>query len=106
MAAALLSGLVCPGFGQWKNGERLKGALMVALTVALVLWIAVRIAWVALATMPPDLLPWEIERIAVIAHGLVHEHIGEFSGAIALLVVVWLGSVVDAWFGAVRASRR
>jgi NADH:ubiquinone oxidoreductase subunit 6 (subunit J) len=106
LAAALLSALVCPGFGQWKNEERWKGALLIAVSLALVIWIALRFAVIALTSVPSDLMPWEIERTTTIAQGLVHDHIGEFSGLIVVLVVVWLGSIVDAWIVGSRLEGR
>jgi hypothetical protein len=96
VSAALLSALVCPGAGQWRNGQRLKGAALVVLSVGLVVLLAVRIVWVSITAVPLDLDVTDLAGTWALAHGIVLSHIGEFNGLVLAIAAVWVYGVVDA----------
>jgi len=96
--AALRSGLIAPGWGQWKLGLRKKGALMMAATVALLLGLMFKIYAVVHSVLNPEDGPITIipspEQIAEI-------HAKVYSGGawvlIGLIVIIWIHSMVDAY---------
>ena len=103
--AVLLSGLVWPGAGQIKNGERLKGMLFGLVSLALLAFFAWRVAADATAVLleaPGPLGPLEMWSLAEEIRG---RNAGQLSGLTTLLMLLWGGSVLDAWRGATRKAR-
>jgi len=98
----LLSGLLWPGLGQMRNGDRLKGiALASAGLLAMGLFVTriTRDAAAALLEAPP---PEGLLDILALAQEIRTRHASEISVLTFVLVAVWIVSVVDAWWGARR----
>jgi hypothetical protein len=93
----LLSGLVFPGLGQLASGRPWRGlAFALGSLIALVL-VLHRVARETLARLPEDptaidpLLPFRL------AHEIHLANASFFFWLTLVLIVLWLGSVVDAW---------
>jgi len=96
--AALLSGLVFPGLGQLAAGRPWRGLGFGLGTVALLVAVVARVARETLARMPRD--PLDIDamlplRLAVEIH---RANASFFLWATVALVVLWVGSIVEAWY--------
>ena len=100
--AALLSGLVLPGLGQYYNRQHLKGVVIMAVTVLLVGVMGWRIYFLiyhalmvpeVLDRLPFSLTPQLIERLHRQAYAQNWWLLG-------LIVALWLYSIVDAYHAA------
>ena len=104
LRAALLSGLVCPGLGQIANGQIAKGVALVVLVLGVVGWMLARMAAVVTASLPADTTTLDIFQAYDLALEIQQRNSGAFSGALSLLVVLWVYATVDAWWGARRPA--
>ena len=103
--AVLLSGLVWPGAGQIRNGERLKGMAFGLVSLALLAFFAWRVAADATAVMLESQRPLGPLEMWGLAEEIRSRNAGELGGLTTLLMLLWGGSVVDAWWGATRKNR-
>jgi len=105
--AALLSGLVLPGLGQYLNGQRVKaGVIMTAITV-LVLALGGRIfslvyQVLAAATAPGSLILIPSKQTLAEIHRRAYSENGWL---LLLIVSLWLYSIGDAYWNARRKER-
>jgi hypothetical protein len=100
--AALLSALVIPGAGQFYNGEKKKGVLVAGASIVslVALFTAATVAlW---RILPPDFDPNQKEMLQALMNRVLLEHGGLLSVFEALLVVLWLFGLVDAFIVAKR----
>jgi hypothetical protein len=97
--AALLSGLILPGLGQYYNHERLKGVVIMTVTVLLVGALGWRIFFLVYHTLwvpeilerfPFSLTPQLVERLHRQAYA-------RNWWLLSLIVALWLFSIVDAY---------
>jgi diadenosine tetraphosphate (Ap4A) HIT family hydrolase len=95
--SALLSGLVWPGAGQFKNHRWVKGALFALATAALLVQFAWRVADDAVAALLDNAGPLGPGEIWDLAQEVQRRNAAELSGLTFLLVLVWGASVLDAW---------
>ena len=104
-ASVLLSGLVWPGAGQFRNGERLKGMILGFATLALL----VRFAWGVTRDVAAVVLeaqaPMGFLEMWDLAQQIERRNAVELGGLTILLMLLWGLSVVDAWRGATRRAR-
>jgi hypothetical protein len=100
--AAFLSGLVLPGMGQYYNHERLKGVVIMTVTVLLVGGMGWRIySLIYHAFMVPevlDRLPYSVTPQLI--ERLHRQAYAQNWWLLALIVVLWLYSIVDAYYQA------
>ena len=93
----LLSGLVFPGLGQLASGHPWRGLAFALGTVAGVAIVLRRVAREAFARIPEDptsidpLLPFRL------AHEIQSANASFFFWLTAILLAIWVGSIVDAW---------
>jgi F0F1-type ATP synthase assembly protein I len=93
----LLSGLVFPGLGQLVSGHPWRGLAFALGTVAGVVVVLRRVAREAFARIPEDptsidpLLPFRL------AHEIQSANASFFFWLTAILLAIWVGSIVDAW---------
>jgi diadenosine tetraphosphate (Ap4A) HIT family hydrolase len=103
--SVLLSGLVWPGAGQIRNGERLKGMIFGLATLALM----VRFAWGVTRDVAAVVLeapgPMGFLEMWDLAQQIQRRNAVELSGLTILLMLLWGLSVLDAWRGATRRAR-
>jgi hypothetical protein len=96
VAAALLSGLVFPGAGQWWLGRRLRGLLFLAGAAAggyAYLSYSLDTAW----ALADQVLAGKIDPAAVAAQAEAQATPFWVSAAGLVFVLCWAGSVIDAW---------
>ena len=103
--AVLLSALVWPGAGQIKNGERLKGLLFALASLALLAFFAWRVAADATQVLLEAQGPLGPLEMWSLAEEIRNRNAGELGGLTTLIMLLWGGSVVDAWWGATRKNR-
>jgi diadenosine tetraphosphate (Ap4A) HIT family hydrolase len=105
LRAALLSALVCPGAGQIRNRQYVKGLALVGLTLATAGFLLVRMLTEVLRLLPTDgsvidpMAAWDM------ASEIQARNQGTFHALSFTLVVLWVYGTVDAWFGAKRVQR-
>ncbi|MFO8057298.1 MAG: hypothetical protein R6V10_08395 [bacterium] len=85
--AALLSGLVLPGLGQWAQGRRKAGALSAAGFLLLLLALAIKIAYIA----------YDFWTVAGMTMAEVHRRVYGIWWLILPLLAIWIWSTVDAY---------
>lgn len=101
--AVLLSGLLWPGAGQFRNGEWGKG-LLFALGGAVVFGrFAWRVAVEALGAMLEAPAPMDLAQMFQLAEEIQARNAPELSVLTFFLLLFWAASVFDAWRGARRA---
>ncbi len=94
--AMLLSGLVCPGLGQWRLGARLKGALMAAAVIGLVMVLGVKVFHTVWEVLAPggDIMAARFTREAI---DEAHKEAYLRNWWVLLpIVAVWLYGIFDA----------
>lgn len=104
-APVLLSGLVWPGAGQIKNGDRLKGALFGLASLALIAFFAWRVMLDAQAALLETRGPLGPLELWTLAEEIRSRNAGGLGFVTTLLMLLWGGSVLDAWRGATRRGR-
>jgi len=104
LRAALLSALVCPGTGQIRNRQFVKGFALVSLTLAAAGYLLVRMLTEVLRLIPTDgsvidpLSAWDM------ASEIQARNQGTFSTLSFLLLALWIYGTWDAWWGARRSQ--
>jgi hypothetical protein len=101
--AVLLSGVVCPGAGQFYNRHWWKGMLMIAAVLAILGILVFQIAQEVVRRVIED--PSLIGPLGVLTltNDIERQNGGLFLGLTLALLVVWGVSIWDAWRGALRA---
>lgn len=108
-AAALLSALAFPGAGQIYNGDRAKGAALIAGTlgaVAALFWIVGSALWPLVLDDTVPLAPFDIAQTLALASAIQASHGRALLAVHVWLGVLWLVSVLDAWWVARRRAER
>ena len=93
----LLSAAICPGVGQVANGERLKGLVLLLLSLGALAWLVLVPAhslWRSLERQPPGPDPLELLRRA---YGALTENATPLALAAVLLAWVWVYAAWDAY---------
>jgi diadenosine tetraphosphate (Ap4A) HIT family hydrolase len=103
--AVLLSALVWPGAGQMKNGERLKGAVFGLASLALLAVFAWRVTTDATSVLLQAQGPMGPLELWSLAEEIRSRNSGALGGLTTVLMLLWGGSVLDAWHGATRKAR-
>jgi hypothetical protein len=104
LRAAMLSALVCPGAGQIRNRQFVKGFALVGLTLAAAGYLLVRMLTEVLRLIPTDgsvidpLSAWDM------ASEIQARNQGTFSTLSFLLLALWIYGTWDAWWGARRSQ--
>lgn len=101
----LLSALVMPGAGQLALGERLKAAFYAVGTLGALGILFVRLVRTVLESLPPDLNPTDVSRTWQISLEIQRKVTGELTWPLALLLVLWAASIVDAWIVSIRRAK-
>ena len=104
--AVLLSGLVWPGAGQLKNGERLKGLLFGLASLALLAIFSWRVAGDATSVLLQTQGPMGLLEMVSLAEEIRERSSGELGLITTLLMLLWGASVFDAWRGATTRKPR
>jgi hypothetical protein len=104
--AVLLSGLVWPGAGQIKNGERLKGLVFGLASLALLAIFAWRVASDATSVLLQAQGPMGPLEMVSLAEEIRGRNSGELGVITILLMLLWGASVFDAWRGATTRKPR
>jgi diadenosine tetraphosphate (Ap4A) HIT family hydrolase len=94
--AALLSGLVCPGAGQLRNGQRVKGWALIAATLAAAGFILWKLLALVSASMPSDATLDPVDAMDL-ATRLAQQASSQLSWVTTVLLVLWIYGIVDAW---------
>jgi hypothetical protein len=100
----MLSALVCPGAGQIRNRQFVKGFALVGLTLAAAGSLLVRMLTEVLRLIPTDgslidpLSAWDMAR------EIQARNQGTFSTLSFLLLALWIYGTWDAWWGARRSQ--
>ena len=99
MVAALLSAFVWPGAGQLYNREFKKGAILIALTLAVA--VAVMIATAAEVTrqLPQDIDELDADLVRTLPAQVLAARPGTLLGSSLLLLAAWGYGILDAYFG-------
>ncbi len=108
LKAALVSGLVCPGFGQIMNRERAKGTAVIVAVVGLLFWMMVRIFALTYHTMMPEGAAVDAGAFNLDPKALAHLHNQAWAQNWWLLLVVmavWIYATVDAYLVAARQEK-
>lgn len=104
-----LSLILGPGLGQLYNKEVKKGVVLIVLSFAILIWAIVWFRGVLQPLLPTDLLLMEPEAMKTVVSRLVEEVLQNnsraFYGFQILLGILWIYSVIDAYYGAVRRSK-
>ena len=97
--AALLSAFVWPGAGQLYNREIKKGAILIALTIAVA--VAVMIATAAEVTrqLPADIGDLDADLVRTLPAQVLAARPGILLLSSLFLLLTWAYGVVDAYFG-------
>jgi diadenosine tetraphosphate (Ap4A) HIT family hydrolase/TM2 domain-containing membrane protein YozV len=98
LRAALLSGLVWPGLGQIANGQLAKGIALVVLVLAVAAWLVLRLVSVVTASVPADASSFDIFQAYDLATQIQQQNAGILSGAVLVLLVIWVFGIVDAYW--------
>jgi TM2 domain-containing membrane protein YozV len=106
LAAALMSGLIFPGAGQFLNRRYGQGVLFAGLAAIAILAISIEVSLVVLRAVPVDAFAIDPAMIAVKARQALVGSSGRLAAWIIGLAGVWLASIVDAWIDARSASPR
>lgn len=95
--STLLSGIVFPGLGQLATGHPLRGLAFAGATLVALVVLVRRVARETLARMPDD--PTAIDPLFPfrLAHEIQRDNGAFFFWITAAVVVVWAGSILDAW---------
>lgn len=93
----LLSGLVLPGLGQFANGCPVRGLAFVAATGLALIVLVRRVARETLVRLPED--PTAIDPLFPfrLAREIREDNASFFLWLTVALVVIWAGSILDAW---------
>ena len=103
---AALSGLVLPGAGQIYNGERVKGAVLIAATLA-ILGAALYVTWDAAVGIIFSPGPGQAAPdIYGLLHSVVRINRVFYLRALLGLLAIWVYSIVDAYLKAGDGCRR
>jgi diadenosine tetraphosphate (Ap4A) HIT family hydrolase len=94
--AALLSGLVCPGAGQLRNRQRIKGWSLIAATLAAAGYILWKLVALVAASMPSEGALDPVEAMDL-ATQLTQQVSSQLSWVTTFLLVLWVYSIADAW---------
>ena len=94
-----------PGAGQFKNGERGKGALFGLASLALLAFFGWRVMQDAQAVLLEARGPLGPLELWTLAEEIRNRNAGEMGFVTTLLMLLWGGSVLDAWRGATRKIR-
>jgi len=94
--AMILSGLVMPGLGQWVMGFQARGALIMLWIFLLLIAMFVRLFFLVYNTLYPSLSQFQIP--ADLIREVHTRAYAENWWLLAIIVVIWLGSVVDVFF--------
>lgn len=101
--AALLSALVFPGLGQLVSGRAWRALAFSGSSASLLAWVVMRVVHETERLLPQDpealLDPALPFRLAVEVH---RANATFFLLATLALVLIWAGSIVDAWLGLPR----
>ncbi len=103
--SVLLSGLLWPGAGQLRNGERLKGILFGLASLAMLARFAWRVLADATAVVLEARAPLGLLEMWDLAEEIRRRNAVELGGLSTLLLILWGLSVLDAWRGATRKTR-
>ena len=104
VTAALLSGLACPGAGQIYNGDKKKGAVLVALVVLVIAALVYR-TWDSMLTLMVTISQEEAAKGAsALARRIVESDRPFYDHVTDVFLVLWVYSVVDAYIGAGRGE--
>jgi hypothetical protein len=95
---ALLSGLVFPGLGQLVSGHPFRALGFGGGTVLLLVLVVRRVARETLARMPQDLSAIDVGLPFRLAVEIQRANAGFFLWATIGVVVLWVGSILDAWY--------
>ena len=105
LRAALLSGLLCPGAGQIKNGDYLKGILLIAGTLVTAGVLFVRLLTEVLRGVPEDPTAFDPLQVFALAEEIQRRNAGPFLLISLLILAFWVYGVVDAYARAARLQR-
>jgi diadenosine tetraphosphate (Ap4A) HIT family hydrolase len=105
LRAALLSGLLCPGAGQIKNGDHLKGILLIGGTLITAGVLFVRLLTEVLRSVPEDPTAFDPLQVFALAEEIQRRNAGSFLLITLILVALWVFAVVDAYVRAARLQR-
>jgi hypothetical protein len=104
LKAVLLSGLVFPGLGQLASGNRWRALAFSLPSLLLLAGVVRRVLSETARLLPEDeaslLDPTLPFRLAI---EVQRQNAGFFLAATLALIVLWAGSVVDAWLASPRA---
>ena len=104
ITAALLSGLACPGAGQFYNRHYIKGASLAA-AVLVILSILVYRTWDGMLDAAMSLPPDEtFKDLFGLARRVLAADRKFYDTAVTALVAVWFYSIIDAYMGASKKS--
>lgn len=103
--SVLLSGLLWPGAGQLRNGERLKGILFGLVSLAMLARFAWRVVADATTVVLEARAPLGLLEMWDLAEEIRRRNAVELGGLSTLLLILWGLSVFDAWRGATRETR-
>jgi diadenosine tetraphosphate (Ap4A) HIT family hydrolase len=104
-ASVLLSGLVWPGAGQLRNGERLKGLIFGLTTLAFLARFAWGVARDVAAVLLEAPAPMGLLEMWDLAQQIQRRNAVELSLLTVVLMLLWGLSVLDAWWVATRKAR-
>jgi diadenosine tetraphosphate (Ap4A) HIT family hydrolase len=96
-APALLSALLFPGAGQFRNGRWGKGVAFTVATAALLARIAWRVWAEALDALLAAQAPLDLFEMWALAEEIRRRNAAEFSVLTLVLVGLWAISILDAW---------
>ena len=94
---ALLSALLFPGAGQFRNGRWGKGVAFTVATAALLARIAWRVWAEALDALLAAQAPLDLFEMWALAEEIRRRNAAEFSVLTLVLVGLWAISILDAW---------
>jgi len=102
----LLSLILGPGIGQLYNKEYKKGAYLVGLSLLVLVG---AIAWFLKAMrpdLPADFTQIDHDALQVLMRNAVNHVVADQGGTLdvykAILMVIWIYSIIDAYFGGIR----
>jgi hypothetical protein len=98
--AAALSGLLFPGAGQLYNGQPWKGLLLILANVAALAAFVTRVWNVAVRSIPPDPTVLDPLQVLLLARDIQEKSAPTLAAPMAVLLLLWLYAVVDAYLGA------
>jgi TM2 domain-containing membrane protein YozV len=95
--AALFSGLIWPGAGQFLNHQVGKGVAFILFSLVVLSALLVRITRLVWERVLEDPAWLDPSRAFTLAHELEREHTSDLAPALLALGVLWLLSIWDAW---------